>query len=88
MTVSSTAIPACSAPPAASSSLPTVEYSPEPSDFPIFASWNLGRRREFCHFAGCPSPSMLKRLLQGEGAVRAAALLPDYVCESSTAAQL
>ena len=25
------------------------------------------RRREFCHFADIPSPSMLKRLLKGEG---------------------
>ena len=24
------------------------------------------RRREFCHFADIPSPSMLKRLLKGE----------------------
>ena len=37
---------------------------------PLSAGWcnyYRHRRREFCHFAGNPSPSILKHLLKGRG---------------------
>ena len=47
----------------------SVLFQPGPARSASYTSLSnlINRRREFCHLAGTPSPSLLRHLLKGEG---------------------